>query len=51
MYLRANFQVSSIILTTFYPYGAFLPIPQNEPLKLPPRLGLNTAEKDIHQVK
>ena len=44
-YLRTIFQVSSIIVTRFrqgekgfYP---LLPPPQNEPLKSPPRLGLN----------
>ena len=38
VYLRAKFEVSSIILT-----GNFTPAPltaQNEPLKSPPRLGL-----------
>ena len=41
VYLRAKFEVSSIIITGFrqgviYPYP-----PQNEPLKSSPRLGLN----------
>ena len=38
MYLRAKFQVSSIILTIFR--RIILPPPQNEPLKSLPRLGL-----------
>ena len=40
-YLRAKFEVSSIILTSFR-QGVILPPspPQNEPLKSPPRLGL-----------
>ena len=41
VYLRAKFEVSSIILTSFR-QGVILPpppIPQNEPLKSPPRLG------------
>ena len=47
VYFRANFQVSSIILTSFRQGGNFTPPPpppkpQNEPLKIPPRLGLNT---------
>ena len=43
VYLRAIFQVSSIILTCFRQGGEgnFIPTqPQNEPLKSPPRLGL-----------
>ena len=43
VYLRAKFEVSSIILTCFR-QGVILPTPpspQNEPLKNPPRLGLN----------
>ena len=46
MYLRAKFEVCSIILTRFR-RGVILPYlqpppptPQNEPLKSPPRLGL-----------
>ena len=44
VYLRAKFEVSSIILTSFR-QGVILPPPpptppQNEPLKSPPRLGL-----------
>ena len=38
MYLRAKFQVSSIILTSFR--WIILPPPQNEPLESLPRLGL-----------
>ena len=42
VYLRAKFEVSSIILTGFRLGGVILPPPppQNEPLKSPPRLGL-----------
>ena len=44
MYLRAKFEVSSIILTNFRRGGNFTPppssTPQNERLKIPPRLGL-----------
>ena len=42
VYVRAKFEISSIILTGFS-QGVILPpppIPQNEPLKSPPRLGL-----------
>ena len=39
LYLRAKFEVSSIILTGFR-WGAVNSPPQNEPLKSPPRLGL-----------
>ena len=43
VYLRAKFEISSIILTSFR-QGVILPppppLPQNEPLKKPPRLGL-----------
>ena len=51
VYLHAKFEVSSIILTSFRQGGVgggviFAPpppppLPQNEPLKSPPRLGLN----------
>ena len=43
-YLHDKFEVFSIILTSFR-RGLILPspLPQNEPLKSPPRLGLNTA--------
>ena len=43
VYLRAKFEVSSIILTGFR-QGVILPPlppPQNEPLRSPPRLGLS----------
>ena len=39
MYLSVKFEVSTIILTRFLPTPP-LP-PQNEPLKILPRLGLN----------
>ena len=42
VYVRAKFEISSIILTGFS-QGVILPpppIPQNKPLKSPPRLGL-----------
>ena len=52
VYLRAKFEVSSIILTSFREGwgggGVILPLshpPQNEPLKIPPRLGLNDQNK------
>ena len=46
VYLRDKFDVSSIILTSFRQGrgDSFIPRPhptQNEPLKSPPRLGLN----------
>ena len=43
VYLRAKFQVSSLILTSFRQgEGNFTPSPpQNETLKSPPKLGLN----------
>ena len=44
VYLRAKFQVSSLILTSFRQggrgWGNFTNPPQNEPLKGPPTLGL-----------
>ena len=42
LYLRVKFEVPSIILTSFRQGGGnfTLPLPQNEPLKSPPRLGL-----------
>ena len=45
VYLRAKFEISSIILTGFR-QGVILPSPppQNEPLKSPPRLGLNMVK-------
>ena len=49
VYLRATFQVSSIILTSFR-RGNFIPpsphTPKNEPLKSPPRLGLKHQKVD-----
>ena len=43
VYLRAKFEVSTKILTSFRQGGSFTPLPpQNEPLKSPPRLGLRT---------
>ena len=49
VYLRAKFEVSSIILTGSRQGGSNFtsapPPPQNEPLKSPPRLGLNNATK------
>ena len=54
VYLRAKFEVSSIILTSFRQGwgwgggGVILPLsqpPQNEPQKNPPRLGLNDQNK------
>ena len=46
VYLRAKFEVSSIILTSFRHKGVggnftHPPPPQNEPLKSRPRLGLS----------
>ena len=46
VYLRAKFEVSSIILTGFRQGGGdnfTLPPPQNKPLKSPPRLGLRNS--------
>ena len=41
VYLRTNFQSSGIILTSFrHRVILTLPLPQSEPLKSPPRLGL-----------
>ena len=40
VYLRAKFEVSSIILTGFRQGVILPPPPQNESLKSPPRLGL-----------
>ena len=42
MYLRAKFEASGVILTSFR-QGVTLPVPppQNEQLKSPPRLGLS----------
>ena len=48
-YLRAKFEISSIVLTGFRKdwgrggNSCPLPQPQNEPLKSPPRLGLMSA--------
>ena len=51
VYLRAKFEVSSIILTSFRQGGVILPPtpPQNEPLKSPPRLGLIRLNKDLYR--
>ena len=47
VYLRAKFEVSSVILTGFRRGGEGVilpsPPPQNEPLKSPPRLGLRES--------
>ena len=40
VYLRAKFEVSSVILTSFRQWGGIIYPPQNEQLKSPPRLGL-----------
>ena len=40
VYIRAKFEVSSMILTSFRQGVILSPPPQNEPLKSPPRLGL-----------
>ena len=48
VYLRAKCQVSSIILTSFRQDVILLPKPQNEPLKISPRLGINSLlPKDV----
>ena len=56
VYLRANFEVSNIILTSFSRAGGgggggggviLPPPPQNEPLKSPPRSGLRTNVSSI----
>ena len=47
-YLRAKFEVSSVILTGFK-QGVILPTPtspQNEPLKSPPRLGIKSKQAE-----
>ena len=58
VYLRTKFQVSKIILTSFRQGGGVIlppppqPPPQNEPLKSPPRLGLNNnkvSEAAVHR--
>ena len=50
VYLCTKFKVSSIILTSFK-QGVILPTlllpPQNEPRKIPPRLGLRRLMKEI----
>ena len=44
VYLRAKFPYSSVILTSFRQGANFtLPLPQNEPLKSPPRLRLKNS--------
>ena len=53
VYLPAKFEISSIILTSFRQRGGEFylpPLPQSEPLKSPPRLGLRlrgNAERTI----
>ena len=47
VYLRAKFQVSSIILTSFRQGGHFTQ--KKEPLKSPPRLGLSKEVKNCNQ--
>ena len=55
VYLRAKFDVSSIILTSFRHGGKWggeggVILPKNDPLKSPPRLELNQQELVlIHQ--
>ena len=48
VYVRDKFEVSGIILTSFRQGGGVIlppsPPPQNEPLKSPPRLGLNMVK-------
>ena len=50
VYLHAEFEVSSIILTSFRQGGRGViltpPPPQLEPLKSPPRLGLKPCTKN-----
>ena len=55
VYLPTKFQVFSIILTTFKKNRIILNpppsnkhTPQNEPLKCPPTLGLNSISKSCH---
>ena len=52
VYLCVKFEVSSIILTGFR-QGVILPppppLPQNEPLKSPPRLGLTQQIHSLHE--
>ena len=44
VYVRAKFEVSSLIVTCFRQGGVILtPSPQEEPLKSQPRLGLNNS--------
>ena len=50
VYLRAKFEVSSIILTSFRP-PPHPPSPQNEPLKTLPRLGLKRRRTEHAQFK
>ena len=45
VYLHTKFQVSSIILTSFRRGNFAPPPPQNELLKIPPRLRLNVFNK------
>ena len=56
LYLPAKFEVSSIILASFRQVGGgreeFYPPyqTQNKPLRIPPRLGLNTTYKKTNNV-
>ena len=46
MYLHTKFQVSNLILTSLRQGVEILsPLPQNEPLKSPPRLGLTAKSR------
>ena len=49
VYLCTKFKVSNIILTSFRRdnFTPHLLPPQNEPLKIPPRLGLRRLLKEI----
>ena len=53
VYVLAKFKVSSIILTSFRKGCSFThPPPQNEPLKSPPRLGINLkVNQEIARIK
>ena len=49
VYLRAKFEVSSIILTSFRQGESPPPPTQNAPLKIPPRSGLTQFQFKLHQ--